>query len=157
MQCVCVCACVCVCVCVSYAINRVPLQLQLAELEKEQFRTGLVRQHQEEVDHLVRGHCEEMNRATQEMKKVRCAIAVCGVCEVFVGWSVEYPVLPSLTVPLQLDDLRQQHETLILQLMEQTTALDEDKTRLSKIVRELREEREGHLKLVEELAIKACQ
>lgn len=84
------------------------------------------------------------------MLSVECA-------RVFVGWSVEYPVLPFLTVPLQLDDLRQQHETLILQLMEQTTALDEDKTRLSKIVRELREEREGHLKLVEELAIKACQ
>lgn len=41
--------------------------------------------------------------------------------------------------------------------MEQTTALDEDKTRLSKALRELREEREGHLKLIEELAIKACQ
>ena len=59
--------------------------------------------------------------------------------------------------PSQVDDLRQNHEALVHQLMEQTTALDEDKTRLSKIVRELREEREGHLRLVEELAVKACQ
>ena len=71
---------------------------------------------------------------------------------------VRHPLsLPlSLTVILQLEDLRRQQEPLILQLMEQTTALDEDKTRLSKSLRELREEREGHLKLIEELAMKAC-
>lgn len=62
---------------------------------------------------------------------------------------------PSLL--LYLHDLCQTQEELVLQLMEQTTALDEDKTRLSKIVRELKAEREGHLKLIEELAVKACQ
>lgn len=41
-------------------------------------------------------------------------------------------------------------------MMEQTTALDEDKNRLSKIVREVKAEREVHLKLIEELAVKAC-
>ena len=64
---------------------------------------------------------------------------------------------PCASLPPQLNDLRQNHEALVHQLMEQTTALDEDKTRLSKIVRELREERGGHLKLIEELAVKACQ
>jgi len=58
---------------------------------------------------------------------------------------------------LHLHDLWPTQEDLVLQLMEQTTALDEDKTRLSKIVRELKAEREGHLKLIEELAVKACQ
>ena len=62
---------------------------------------------------------------------------------------------PSLL--LYLHDLCQTQDELVLQLMEQTTALDEDKTRLSKIVRELKAEREGHLKLIEELAVKACQ
>ena len=76
------------------------------------------------------------------------------VTELFVvGWSVEGP--PSLL--LHLHDLCQTQEELVLQLMEQTTALDEDKNRLSNIVRELKAEREGHLKLIEELAVKACQ
>jgi len=66
------------------------LQLQLAELEKEQFRAALVKQ-QEEVERLVRGHREELHQAAQERKKVRGALRV---TELFVvGWSVEGPSL----------------------------------------------------------------
>ena len=53
-------------------------------------------------------------------------------------------------VSLQLDDLRQQQELLIFQLTEQITALET-------AICELGEEREGYLKLIEELVIKASQ
>ena len=124
------------------------LQLQLAELEKEQLRAALAKQ-QEEVERLVRGHREELHQAKQEKVRVRSGLLNCLLSD----GVLKAP--PSLH--LYLHDLCQTQEELVLQLMEQTTALDEDKTRLSKIVCELKAEREGHLKLIEELAVKACQ
>ena len=120
------------------------LQLQLAELEKEQFRAALAKQ-QEEVERLVRGHREELHKKVRVRSGLLNCLLSAGVLK----------TPPSLL--LYLHDLCQTQEELVLQLMEQTTALDEDKTRLSKIVRELKAEREGHLKLIEELAVKACQ
>lgn len=55
----------------------VSLQLRLMELEKEQFRAALARQHQEEVDRLVREHGAKMKRAAQERNKVSVGTAVC--------------------------------------------------------------------------------